>query len=262
MGIRGFWGEVVFSRPRWLVRLASMQAARLLGVSTRLFAPVALAIAVSILAPTASADTIASNGSGGNGTSGNAFGQSVTTPGGGPWSDIIFNFYTSSSNPYANGSLYLLDHQYLGTPANLSSQTNLGVGTASGGTWTFDPSVTLQPGSTYWFYMDTASGSTVLSYSASDPYSGGNMYYSTGSSTFTNATSLDTVFLLQGTQVVPGPIPGAGLLSYLVVAIGWAAGFRKQLRARAAALFASLKLRLAELASLNPGALKRARARA
>eukprot|EP00456_Euglypha_rotunda_P024802 TRINITY_DN20210_c0_g1_i4.p2 TRINITY_DN20210_c0_g1~~TRINITY_DN20210_c0_g1_i4.p2 ORF type:complete len:106 (+),score=26.47 TRINITY_DN20210_c0_g1_i4:199-516(+) len=50
-------------------------------------------------------------------------GQSITTPSGGPWTNVTFNLYDVSDNPSANGTLYLLTQEYLGAPNALSSGT-------------------------------------------------------------------------------------------------------------------------------------------
>jgi hypothetical protein len=236
---------------RWFLRLAPVQAARVLRSSTRLLALAAIAIAVSSLAPIARADTITEYRVHNAGVNGSAtpVGQSVTTPTGGPWHSITFNFYDFGSNPFATGNLYLLDQAYAGTPAALSSSTTgyIGTGTASGGVWTFDPSVTLQASTQYFFYLDTVPGTTLQSDSANG-YAGGRLYVagSTASNYFSSAGD-DLNFTLEGTAS-PAPIPGAGLLSYLVVGCGGLTAFRKKLRARAAALLAALNRTMPDLA--------------
>jgi len=87
-----------------------------------------------------------------------SLGQSLTTPTGGLWDNISFNFIDSTGNPYANGTLFLLTQEYLGTPGDLGSSTAgyLAASMSSaGGIWDFAPSVLLQGNTTYWFYMNT-----------------------------------------------------------------------------------------------------------
>ena len=208
-------------------------------------------LVISSLPTVARADTIATNLTNAFGTSNSAFGQSLTTPGGGPWANIAFNFYSISSNPYASGSLYLLDHEYTGTLANLSAQTNLGVATASVSAWIFNPSVTLQAGTQYWFYMGSTSGGTSLLWGGGDAFGGGNKYSASAAGAYQTEPTNDMAFKLTGTQSSPGPIPGAGLLSYVIFGIGGAAAFRKRLSERVGAAIAMLKRKAPALAGMR-----------
>ena len=207
-----------------------------LAPRARPFAAAVIALATFGVAAIARADTIATNTSGGFGTSNLAFGQSLTTPGGGPWSSIAFNFYIFPATAYASGNLYLLDHQYLGTLANLSSETNLGIATASANVWTFNPSVTLQANTQYWLYMGSTSGATTLLWGSGDPVSGGNKYAASAAGSYGSEATNDMAFTLSGSQSSPGPVPGVGLLSYLLLGFGGAAAYRKRLRAWAQAI--------------------------
>lgn len=213
-----------------------------LAPRARPFAAAVVALATFGVAAIARADTIATNTSGGFGTSNFAFGQSLTTPGGGPWNSIAFNFYLFPATSYASGNLYLLDHQYLGTLANLSSETNLGVATASANVWTFNPSVTLQANTQYWLYMGATSGTPLL-WGSGDPVSGGNKYAASAAGTYGSEATNDMAFTLSGSQASPGPVPGAGLLSYFVLGFGGAAACGRRLRTGAAAALAMLKRR-------------------
>jgi len=88
-------------------------------------------------------------------------GQSFTTPSGGPWHNITFNFYstpaggaTPASTPAAAGTAFLLTQEYLGTPAALSSSTPGYLAQSisiSGGVYVFPSSLALSPGTKYWF---------------------------------------------------------------------------------------------------------------
>jgi hypothetical protein len=244
---RGWLGAVVFSCVRCFLRLVSNQSVRVFVVVT---------LAVASLAPSARADTIVSfpvvNGNSGDFDF--ILGQSVTTPGGGPWNNITFNFY-NSSGAFATGNMYLLNQEYLGTPSALSSSTSgyLATGTATGGTaWVFDPSVTLQANIQYYFYMSSTNGTYIK---ISTDYADGNAYNATDtSSSYMYSVGSDVNFQLSG-DPAPAPLPGAGLLSYLVVGCGALTALRKKLRARVSALFAVLKFRLREVAARKPGAL-------
>src|SRR5690242_7666954 len=67
--------------------------------------------------------------SGGAGTF--ALGQSLMTPAGGPWNNLTFNWFDTGGtpnlgvpSPIATGTLFLLNQEYLGTPAALSAATS------------------------------------------------------------------------------------------------------------------------------------------
>jgi hypothetical protein len=83
-------------------------------------------------------------------------GQSFTTPSGGPWHDITFNFF-SGGNPLAAGTAYLFSTPYNGLGSDLSSASDLATSTGiSNGEYEFDPTFTLQPATTYYLYIDTS----------------------------------------------------------------------------------------------------------
>jgi hypothetical protein len=118
------------------------------GLSTILLA--------TLLALPACADIISTNFSGVSGNSnGQTPGELVITPDGGPWDDLAFNFYDTSGNPYALGDLYLLTSAYTGTPQALSTSTSgfLAVATAASDQWVFDPAVSIDADTHYYFYM-------------------------------------------------------------------------------------------------------------
>jgi hypothetical protein len=206
----------------------------------RLLAPAAVAIALLGAAPAAKADTIAQYLVNNAQTCCSPFGQSVTTTGTGPWTSISFNFYDASNNAYAAGNLYLLTQEYTGRAGSLSTATPGYVAqvAATGGTsWVFDPSVTLQPNTQYFFYMNSTPAAS-LAVDSAGGYAGGTEYSLNGT-TF-SAASGDLDFTLSSAQASPGPIPGSGLLSYLLLGFGGAA-FHKRLRARFAALREALR---------------------
>ena len=68
--------------------------------------------------------------------------------------------------------------QYTGTPSALSSATPgfLGQATASGGFYTFDPSLILLPGTQYFFYENGFLPSGAIT--GGNVYAGGQAYYS------------------------------------------------------------------------------------
>jgi hypothetical protein len=113
------------------------------------------------------------------------WGQDFTTIAGGPWDDITFNFYSGpgATNPEAVGTAFLLNQEYLGTPASLSTATPgflASTSTISGGAYVFASSVVLQPLTHYWLY-----GNAIFSLTGG-PGNSGVVYVSTGGN-FTSA---------------------------------------------------------------------------
>ncbi len=138
-------------------------------------------------------------------------GESVTTPGGGPWNSISFNFYSNSpaTTPAAEGTAFLLSMAYAGSPVALSNATP-GFITSStsnaGGIYTFDSAVTLQPDTEYWIFSNTAfavTGSITAGTSAQSQYTG---------DPFVNFPSQNTNFTLSG-AVVAAPEPSTWTLA-------------------------------------------------
>jgi hypothetical protein len=186
------------------------------------------------------ADIIAQNTSGTQATilSGFSEGQSITTPTGGPWDDLGFNFeqcldpsgtscLSTTNAPFALGGLYLLTQKYDGLPSALSTATPgfiAATTTIVSGVWTFAPSVTLNPSTQYFFYMNTAIDGPEVVYSTADPYAGGQAFeansgngpaYGPDDSIIPN---LDHVFALTGTSASSVPEPGTRALMALVLA--------------------------------------------
>ena len=87
-------------------------------------------------------------------------GQQVTTPAGGPWDNIAFNFYDSTGAPWALQTLYLLSQPYTGLAGSLNASTPGYISLAAGGNgvYTFPSGVTLQPQTAYYFYTSALPG--------------------------------------------------------------------------------------------------------
>ena len=157
-------------------------------------------------------------------------GQSFTTPSGGPWDDITFNFL-SGTTPVASGTAFLLDEQYLGTPSNLSSATPgfLGESTGiTGGKYVFLTTLELQPGVQYFVYENTLIlGSTL---SGGNTIVGGQLYFSTSTSIdFATDAGLSLNFTVSG-DVVSAVVPEPSPLTVLVAALlgfGFVRRYRK-----------------------------------
>jgi hypothetical protein len=160
----------------------------------------------------------------------NAVGQSLTTPAGGPWSSILFSFYSANIDPVtlgpevAQGGLYLLTQAYSGTPGALSNATPgflASTSTIVNGEWVFAPSVTLQPNTQYFFFensTDPAAIATTATFAGgtayrADPFFNGGIY---------TTVSNEAIFLLQGTgTATPEPasclLTGIGLFGVVAV---------------------------------------------
>jgi hypothetical protein len=91
-----------------------------------------------------------------NDDAGNAwFGQSFTTPSGGPFDDITFNFFLGG-NAFASGTAYLFSAAYTGSPDGLSTASDLATSTGvADNEYVFSDSVTLQADTTYYVFEDT-----------------------------------------------------------------------------------------------------------
>ncbi len=163
----------------------------------------------------------------GGGTNAQAPGQQVTTPSGGPWDSIVFNFYDNSGNPVALGTIFLLSQSYSGTASALSSSTTgfiaSAVGGGLGGVYTFASSVTLQPNTAYYFYNSALSpgewGNNANFSSIGSGYQGYGA--ANGGVTLTYTTRpFAQAFNLTGTTVAaPEPHP-AVLISTALLALG------------------------------------------
>jgi hypothetical protein len=160
--------------------------------------------------------------SGGAGTA--ALGQSLTTPIGGPWNNLTFNWFDTGGtpnsgvpNPIATGTLFLLNQQYLGTPGALSAATPGYIAQSQNiaiGMYLFSGNVIIQPNTTYFFYTNQ----TVPNNSGDGDVIAGSAYGDIGSGgTYVSFNGIDARFRLQG-NVVPEP---SGIL---LAASGLAAG--------------------------------------
>jgi len=145
----------------------------------------ALALAAALLGASVSsarADTVASNTDGPFLTPISFYvGQSFTTTTATAVNNIAFNFFSDvpATTPYALGTGFLLSSVYTGTPAGLSSATPgfLGQADAAGGVYTFDSSLTLAPGTQYFFYVNALIPAGARS--GGNVYAGGVAFFTT-----------------------------------------------------------------------------------
>jgi len=131
-------------------------------------------------------------------------GESFTTPGGGPWNSLSFNFYFNipATTPAAPGTAFLLSMAYAGTPAALSNATPGFIASSTsnaGGIYAFASTVALQPNTEYWIFTNAVSvmsGSITAGTSAQSQYTG---------VPFVNFPSQVLNFTLSGIQATPEP---------------------------------------------------------
>jgi hypothetical protein len=171
----------------------------------------------------------------GGGTNAQAPGQEVTTPSGGPWNNIVFDFYDGNGNPAALGTVYLLSQPYTGTASALTSSTPGfiagAVGGGLGGSYTFATSVTLQSNTAYYFY-DSALPESEWGFD--ENFSGLGTGYTGygaangGSSLSYAARPFTQAFLLTGTAAGTAPEPSSiALMPAALLALALVAHKRK-----------------------------------
>jgi hypothetical protein len=147
-------------------------------------------------------------------------GQSLLTPGPSAWKDLRFNWFSdiAATIPTAFGSLFLFDQEYLGAPGAMSSLTPGFVGQSQSivaGQYVFDPSVTINPNTKYFFYATQAG---LLAGEIVGTYGGGILYSDNASGPggqFFRFETQDAVFRLEGsrTPFIPSPVPEPATLA-------------------------------------------------
>jgi hypothetical protein len=146
-------------------------------------------------------------------------GNSLTTPNGGPWDHIAFNWFSDApgTTPAAFGTLFLLTQEYLGTPAALSGATPGFVAQSSSiaaGRYLFDEHVVLAPNTRYFFY---ANASGLLSGNSDVP--GENLYFSFDANTNYATTPADGNYRLTG-DIVQRAVAEPSTLFALLIGLG------------------------------------------
>ena len=143
-------------------------------------------------------------------------GQSLTTPAGGPWNNLQFNWFDDLGAPRAFGTLFILTQEYTLGPFALSNATP-GFVTAAlpniAGTDYVPPSpiIELQPSTTYYFYANAVPPGPIK-IATNNPLTLGSAYEA--SSSFAAVPDNDLAFSLTGVVV---PEPSAFLLTALAL---------------------------------------------
>jgi hypothetical protein len=167
------------------------------------------------------ADIITSFTAGTSGAIGVFVGQEVTTPSGGPWNNLTFNFFSNVTTPTAVGHVFLLTQAYNGTPQGLSTATPGFIAESTGivaNQFVFASGVTIQPNHVYYFYSD----SIQLSSGENNANNAGFSLFLTGSAShnFVGFNAAESNFTLAGTQVSTSAVPAPPA----VVLVGLGAG--------------------------------------
>jgi len=150
------------------------------------------------------------------------YGQSFTTPAGGPWNNVTFNFLTPTATPYAIGAAYIFTSAYSGTPSGLSSSSFLAESTSiSAGQWVFDPTFVMQPNTQYFVYEDGTipAGSIRID---NHQFGTGQLYSAlppTIAPTFAGLSTAAVNFQLSGATLAPEPATFGLLLAGAAVLV-------------------------------------------
>ncbi len=209
-------------------------------MQTRSFLPLvslsALALAAALLGASVSsarADIVASNTAGTFLLPFSSYtGQSFTTTTATAQNNIRFNYFLdlNVTTPLALGTGFLFSSAYTGTPADLADLSSatpgfLGQADAAGGFYTFDSSLTLAPGTQYFFYENLPIDQFGRS---GGPGPTGNIVYAGGVAFFTFPNSPNSNFVpdpngFSGNFLVTGSSVPDGGASALLLGLGVAA---------------------------------------
>ena len=176
---------------------------------------------VLALATSTRADTIVEYTTGGDVTGSYFMGQRFTTPAGDPYTLEKFTWLTTAGAPVAaNASkLWILNDEYLGTPAALNSSMPTYVadsgtyGASEVGYYTFSSPPQLSASTNYWAYVSDDSVQNV-GREVDVPTPNVRYYAFDSTSTYTKTGDGDESynFRAEGSQVAPVPEPGTLVL--------------------------------------------------
>ena len=159
-------------------------------------------------------------------------GQSFTTLASTAENNISFNFLTYGSGvPFAAGTGFLYSQAYTGTVAQLgaSNPTFLGSAAASNGYYNFGSSLTLSPGTQYFFY-ENAFLSNYANLAYGGVYAGGSAYTASGSDAPFDSLGQSFGFQVNGSPVTSSVPDSGSTLALLGLGLGSLALARHKLR--------------------------------
>jgi len=179
-----------------------------------------LLLAALLCSNFAGASVITQNTSENSGTLTESFGETFTTPSGGPWNNITFNFFSDipAVTPAAAGTAFLFSQVFTGTPSSLSSAAPGFIASStgiSGGAYVFDPSVQLAANTIYWIFENG-----VLTVSGGNAVGGDIAYFApTPSTNFDVAIgpAQATNFAVNGTVVSTAATPESSSIVLLLL---------------------------------------------
>ncbi len=155
------------------------------------------------------------------GGGGSYYGESFTTPGGGPWTNITFSFFSDQGvTPTAAGTAYLFTVPYTGTPAGLAasgSQSLVRTGAdphaaagflaastgISSGAYVFPASVVLQPNTQYYVYANAPESNFPGGILTGGAFAGATLFVATGSNAAFTPVGGAANFRVAGSLVPP-----------------------------------------------------------
>jgi len=130
-------------------------------------------------------------------------------------------------------------------------------GTLNGSAYVFaEARFGLMPSNGYSFYLTSNASLGLIEYAGAQLFSGDVFSPTFTTGVYTGQINLlnssnDTVSITLHADAAPSPIPGAGLLSYLIVGFGSLAAFRKKILAQTTSWIALARLRLQALGRLR-----------
>ncbi|MFC5051157.1 PEP-CTERM sorting domain-containing protein [Rubritalea spongiae] len=139
----------------------------------------------------------------------NDYGQSFIFSNGTSWNSLTVSLFSTAGNPsatpFAAGTLFLLDSEYLGAQAALSPATAGFIAETSNvinGEWVFNPTKSIDANTQYWIYTQ-GEAITPIAFNDSNNYADGIAYQDTGGG-YGAASYADLAFSIQG-SAVPEP---------------------------------------------------------